>query len=61
MDPTATIAAAVTAPTIDVSSVDFSQVFGTISSLIPALLPVIIMFIGFRKGWAFLKGSLLSA
>ena len=61
MDPTATVAAAVSAPTIDVSGVDFTQVFGTIQSLIPALLPVIIMFIAFRKGWAFLKGSLLSA
>lgn len=39
----------------------FSGLLSEIKSLIPVLLPTVIGFMGFRKGWAFLKGQIKSA
>lgn len=32
-----------------------------ITSLVPTVLPAVIGFIAFRKGWKFIKGALLGA
>lgn len=39
----------------------FSGLLSEIKALIPVLLPTVISFMGFRKGWAFLKGQIKSA
>lgn len=39
----------------------FSGLLSEIKALIPVLLPTVIGFMGFRKGWAFLKGQIKSA
>lgn len=41
--------------------IDLSMVLDSIGDLLPVVLPVIVGFIAFRKGYAFLKGSLRSA
>ena len=46
---------------IDVSGVDFMKVLSEITALIPTILPVIISFIAFRKGYGFLKSALKGA
>lgn len=38
-----------------------NNVLNQITSLIPTVLPAVIGFIAFRKGWKFLKGALMSA
>lgn len=43
------------------SSVDFNSVFSGIYELIPVILPAILGFLGFRKGWGFLKGQIKGA
>lgn len=42
-------------------SVDFASVFDGITSIIPIIIAPIIGFIGFRKGWAFLKSQIKGA
>lgn len=46
---------------IDVTGVDFMAVLDEIVALVPVLLPVIIGFIAFRKGFGFLKSALKGA
>lgn len=43
------------------SKIHLSQVLDSVGDLVPVVLPVIIGFIAFRKGYAFLKGALRSA
>ena len=37
------------------------NVLDQITALIPVVLPAVIGFIAFRKGWKFIKGALLGA
>lgn len=46
---------------IKLTGVDFSAILGEITAMLPILLPVIIGFIAFRKGLAFLKKQLKGA
>ncbi|WP_312700569.1 hypothetical protein [Sedimentibacter sp.] len=48
-------------PLINVSGINFMSVLDEILALIPVLLPVIISFIAFRKGFGFLKSALKGA
>jgi len=57
----ATTAQAFADPLINVSGIDFMSVLDEILALIPVLLPVIIGFIAFRKGFGFLKSALKGA
>lgn len=43
------------------TNVDFNTVFQGIYDLIPIMLPAILGFLGFRKGWSFLKGQIKGA
>ena len=38
-----------------------SDVLNQVTGLVPTLLPAVIGFIAFRKGWKFLRGALASA
>lgn len=46
---------------IDLQGIDLSAVLDEIVALIPVVLPVVIGFIAFRKGFAFIKSSLKGA
>lgn len=46
---------------INLTGVDLSAVLDEIVALIPVVLPVVIGFIAFRKGFAFIKGALKGA
>ena len=46
---------------IDLTGIDLSAVLDEVTSLLPTVLPVIIGFIAFRKGLAFVKGALKGA
>lgn len=46
---------------INLTGIDFSVVFKEVQNLVPTVLPAIISFLAFRKGWAFLKGSIKGA
>lgn len=39
----------------------FTGMLSEIKSLIPVLLPTVVGFMAFRKGWSFLKGQIKSA
>lgn len=39
----------------------FSGVLDGIKELLPVALPVVVSFIAFRKGWAWLKGQIKGA
>lgn len=43
------------------SGVDFAAVFSGITDIIPIIIAPIIGFIGFRKGWSFLKSQIKGA
>lgn len=43
------------------TDIDFSSVFQGIYDLIPLMLPAILGFLAFRKGWSFLKGAIKGA
>lgn len=43
------------------AGVDFGGVFDGIYDLIPIMLPAILGFLAFRKGWGFLKGAIKGA
>jgi hypothetical protein len=45
-------------PMIDLTGVELLAVLDEIKALVPVVLPVIIGFIAFRKGLAFIKGTL---
>ena len=38
-----------------------SGVFNQVYALVPKVIPAVILFLAFRKGWSWLKGQLLSA
>ena len=46
---------------IDLTGIDLSAVLDEIVALIPVVLPVVIGFIAFRKGFAFIKHALKGA
>lgn len=46
---------------INLQGVDLSAVLDEIVALVPTVLPVVISFIAFRKGFAFIKQSLKGA
>ena len=60
MDTTEAVSTASSA-LIDVSGVDFNIVLNEMVALLPALLPVVLTYIGFRKGLNFLLGMLRGA
>ena len=43
------------------SGIDFGSVFQGIYDLIPIMLPAILGFLAFRKGWGFLRGAIKGA
>lgn len=43
------------------ANVDFGGVFQGIYDLIPIMLPAILGFLAFRKGWGFLKSAIKGA
>lgn len=43
------------------TSADFQGVLAEVTSLVPVLLPVVIGYIAFRKGWSFIKSTLRKA
>lgn len=46
---------------IDLTGVDLTAVLDEVVNLVPTVLPVIISFIAFRKGFAFIKRALKGA
>lgn len=44
-----------------VTTETFTPVLEEILGLIPVLLPAVVGFLAFRKGWSFLKGEVASA
>jgi hypothetical protein len=48
-------------PMFDLTGVNLGGVLDGIKELLPTVIPVVISFIGFRKGYAFLKRSLRGA
>ena len=46
---------------IDLQGIDLTAVLNEIQALIPVVLPVVISFIAFRKGFSFIKRSLKGA
>lgn len=57
MDETTTVATNL----IDVSGVDFTLVLSEMVALLPAILPVVVSCIAFRKGISFLLGMVHGA
>ncbi len=47
--------------TSSVNASMFDGMFADIKALVPVLLPVIVSFLAFRKGWGFLKGQIKGA
>lgn len=48
-------------PMIDLTGINLTAVLDEIVALVPVLLPVVIGFIAFRKGFAFIKSVLKGA
>lgn len=46
---------------IDLTGIELTAVLDEIKALIPTVLPVVISFIAFRKGFAFIKRALKGA
>ena len=46
---------------IDLTSVELTSVLDEVKNLVPVVLPVVISFIAFRKGLAFVKRALRGA
>ncbi len=46
---------------IDLNGIDLTKVLDEVIALIPTVLPVVIGFIAFRKGFAFIKRALKGA
>lgn len=42
-------------------TLNLSDILKQVTSLVPTVLPAVIGFIAFRKGWKFLRGALASA
>lgn len=51
----------VSAPVLDLSGVDFSPLTATLTSVIPAVLPVVVTCCGFRKGISFMMSAIRGA
>lgn len=47
--------------TTALEGISFSDVFDGIYDLIPIVLPAVIGFLAFRKGWGWLKGQIKGA
>lgn len=54
-------AASSVANAVSTANIDFSAILGEVISLLPVVLPVVVGFIGVRKGISFLIGSLRRA
>ena len=48
-------------PMIDVTGIELAAVLNEVKALVPVVLPVVISFIAFRKGFAFIKRVLRGA
>jgi len=46
---------------INLSGIDLTAVLDEVTRLVPVVLPVVISFIAFRKGYAFIKRALKGA
>lgn len=46
---------------IDLKGIDLTAVLDEVVNLVPVVLPVVISFIAFRKGYAFIKRALKGA
>lgn len=46
---------------LGIKDFNVSTVLSQVTGLVPTLLPAIVGFIAFRKGWKFLRGALASA
>ena len=46
---------------IDLTGIDLTEVLDEVVNLVPVVLPVVISFIAFRKGYAFIKRALKGA
>jgi len=44
-----------------ITSGTFSAVLDTIKDLIPVVIPAVVGFLAFRKGWSFLRGEVRKA
>lgn len=44
-----------------VKDVDFTQVFSGIYDMMPYIIPAVIGWLAFRKGWGWLKGQIKGA
>lgn len=44
-----------------ITSATFSGILDTIKELIPIVIPAVVGFLAFRKGWSFLKGEIRKA
>lgn len=44
-----------------ITSATFNGVLNTIKELIPIVVPAVVGFLAFRKGWSFLKGEIRKA
>lgn len=45
----------------NITSATFNGVLDSIKELIPVVLPAVVGFLAFRKGWSFLKGEIRKA
>lgn len=48
-------------PMIDLTGIELAAVLNEVKALVPVVLPVVISFIAFRKGFAFIKRVLRGA
>lgn len=46
---------------LDLTGINFMEILDEILALVPVVLPVIIGFLAFRKGWSFLMGAIRKA
>ncbi len=44
-----------------ITAATFNGVLDTIKDLIPIVIPAVVGFVAFRKGWSFLKGEVKKA
>jgi len=44
-----------------ITAATFTGILDTIKDLIPVVLPAVVGFLAFRKGWSFLKGQIKGA
>lgn len=46
---------------MDLTGVDFTIILDEVLKIVPIVLPVVLAFVGFRKGYGFLKKQLKGA